>query len=101
MPYITVDKENSAEVKLYYEDHGTGKPVVLIHGFPLNGEAWEKQKVALLAAGYRTITFDRRGFGISDKPAFGYDYDTFAADLNKIMTKLDLKGAMLVGHSMG
>ncbi len=101
MGYITVDKENSTEIKLYYEDHGKGQPVVLIHGFPMNGEAWEKQKVALLAAGFRTITYDRRGFGRSDKPAFGYDYDTFVRDLEKIMNELDLHDAVLVGHSMG
>jgi non-heme chloroperoxidase len=101
MPYITVDKENSAKVKLYYEDHGTGQPVVMIHGFPLSGDAWEKQQLALLEAGFRTITYDRRGFGKSDKPSFGYDYDTFVTDLEHIMNELDLKDAVLVGHSMG
>ena len=101
MPFITVDRENSGEVQLYYEDHGKGQPVVLIHGFPLSGDAWEKQKYALLEGGYRTITYDRRGFGRSDKPAVGYDYDTFTADLNQIMTKLNLKDVVLVGHSMG
>ena len=101
MPYIKVDKENSGDVKLYYEDHGSGQPVVLIHGFPMNGEAWEKQKFALLKAGYRTITYDRRGFGRSDKPAFGYDYDTFTNDLDIVMDVLNLKNAVLMGHSMG
>lgn len=101
MPYIPVDKENSSVVNLYYEDHGSGQPVLLIHGFPLSGDAWEKQKMALFQAGYRTITYDRRGFGRSDKPAFGYDYDTFASDLNHLMTELDLRDAVLVGHSMG
>ena len=101
MPYISVGKENSGSIELYYEDHGSGRPVVLIHGFPLSGAAWEKQVSALLKAGYRTITYDRRGFGQSSQPTLGYDYDTFAADLNKIMTELDLREATLVGHSMG
>jgi non-heme chloroperoxidase len=101
MPYISVGKENSGAIELYYEDHGAGKPVVLIHGFPLSGAAWEKQVAALLQAGYRTITYDRRGFGKSSQPTVGYDYDTFAADLNTLMTQLDLHDAMLVGHSMG
>jgi non-heme chloroperoxidase len=103
MPYITVGKENTEPIQLYYEDHGasTGTPVVLIHGFPLSGAAWEKEIAALLNAGYRTITYDRRGFGKSSQPTIGYDYDTFAADLNVLMTQLDLRGAVLVGHSMG
>ena len=101
MPYISVGKENSGSIDLYYEDHGSGRPVVLIHGFPLSGAAWEKQVSALLKAGYRTITYDRRGFGQSSQPTLGYDYDTFAADLNTIMTELDLREATLVGHSMG
>ncbi len=101
MPFISVGKENSGSIDLYYEDHGSGRPVVLIHGFPLSGAAWEKQVSALLKAGYRTITYDRRGFGKSSQPALGYDYDTFAADLNKLMTELDLRDATLVGHSMG
>jgi len=101
MPYISVGKENSGSIDLYYEDHGSGRPVVLIHGFPLSGAAWEKQVLALLKAGYRTITYDRRGFGKSSQPTVGYDYDTFAADLNKIMTDLNLRETTLVGHSMG
>nr|MDT0662924.1 alpha/beta hydrolase [Micromonospora sp. DSM 115978] len=101
MPYITVGAENYAPIDLYYEDHGSGQPVVLIHGFPYSGSSWEKQVGPLLAAGYRTITYDRRGFGASSQPAGGYDYDTFAADLNTIMTDLDLRDAILVGHSMG
>jgi len=101
MPYITVGKENSGEIELYYEDHGTGTPVVLIHGWPLSGASWEKQVPVLLEAGYRVITYDRRGFGRSGRPSSGYTYDTFAEDLNKIMTKLDLKDASLVGFSMG
>lgn len=101
MPYITVGEENSTAIELYYEDHGTGQPVVLIHGFPLDGHSWEKQSAALLQAGYRVVTYDRRGFGRSSQPAVGYDYDTFAADLNVLMEKLDLTDAVLVGFSMG
>src|ERR687883_535520 len=87
--YINVGEENSASIELYYEDHGTGKPVVLIHGWPLSGASWEKQTGALLAAGYRVITYDRRGFGKSSQPAIGYDYDTFAEDLRKLVTTLE------------
>jgi pimeloyl-ACP methyl ester carboxylesterase len=101
MSFINVGKENSSDIDLYYEDHGTGKPVVLIHGWPLSGGSWEKQAPVLLNAGYRVITYDRRGFGNSSKPAFGYDYDTLAEDLHKLMTKLDLRDAALVGFSMG
>jgi len=101
MPYVTVGKENSGSIDLYYEDHGSGKPVVLIHGWPLSGRSWEKQLLALLEAGYRVVTYDRRGFGDSSKPTSGYDYDTFAADLHALITKLDLRDAALVGFSMG
>ena len=101
MPFITVNTENSAPIDLYYEDHGAGQPVVLIHGFPLSSAAWEKQVPPLIAAGYRTIAYDRRGFGNSSQPTVGYDYDTFAADLDVIMNELDLRDAILVGHSMG
>jgi pimeloyl-ACP methyl ester carboxylesterase len=101
MSFISVGKENSESIDLYYEDHGSGTPVVLIHGFPLSGRSWEKQTVALLGAGYRVIAYDRRGFGKSSQPTSGYDYDTFADDLHKVMTKLDLRGAALVGFSMG
>ncbi len=101
MPYIDVGKENSGTIKLYYEDHGTGKPVVLIHGWPLSGRSWEKQLPVLLDAGYRVITYDRRGFGESSQPTLGYDYDTFAKDLQQLMTTLDLREAALVGFSMG
>lgn len=101
MPYINVGKENSGSIDLYYEDHGTGKPVILIHGWPLSGRSWEKQVPVLLAAGYRVIKYDRRGFGDSSKPTSGYDYDTFAEDLHKLVTKLDLRDATLVGFSMG
>ncbi len=99
--YITVGQENSTPIELYYEDHGSGKPVVLIHGWPLSGASWEKQVAALLAGGHRVITYDRRGFGRSSKPSIGYEYDTFAEDLNKLLTKLDLRDAALVGFSMG
>jgi pimeloyl-ACP methyl ester carboxylesterase len=101
MNYITVGKENSCNIDIYYEDHGTGKPVVLIHGWPLSGASWEKQVPVLLASGRRVISYDRRGFGNSSKPTSGYDYDTFAEDLNKIILTLDLHNVMLVGFSMG
>ena len=101
MPHVSVGQENSASIELYYEDHGSGPPVVLIHGYPLSGRAWDKQVAALLEAGHRVITYDRRGFGQSSQPASGYDYGTFAADLNTLMETLDLRGATLVGHSMG
>ncbi|WP_018761037.1 alpha/beta fold hydrolase [Arthrobacter sp. 135MFCol5.1] len=101
MAFITVGTENSTDIELYYEDHGSGQPVVLIHGYPLDGSSWEKQTAALLGAGYRVITYDRRGFGKSSKPADGYDYDTFAADLNTLLTTLDLDNVVLVGFSMG
>jgi non-heme chloroperoxidase len=101
MPLITVGVNNTGTIDLYFEDHGQGRPVVLIHGFPLSGAAWEKQVPALISAGFRTITYDRRGFGRSSQPATGYDYDTFAADLDVIMNELDLRDAVLVGHSMG
>ena len=101
MPSITVGTENSGAIDLHYEDHGTGAPVVLIHGYPLSGRAWDKQVPMLLDAGRRVITYDRRGFGQSSQPSFGYNYDTFAADLNALMEKLDLRDVVLVGHSMG
>ena len=101
MSTITVGKENSTPINLYYEDHGSGSPVVLIHGWPLSGASWEKQTAALLAAGHRVITYDRRGFGRSSKPGVGYDYNTFAADLDKLLKKLALKKVALVGFSMG
>ena len=101
MPYITVGKENSGNIDLYYEDHGSGTPVVLIHGWPLSGASWEKQVPALVNAGHRVITYDRRGFGQSAKPFANYDYNTLSEDLNCLLTKLDLRGAALVGFSMG
>jgi len=101
MPYINVGQENSGNIDLYYEDHGTGKPVVLIHGYPLSGSSWEKQTAVLLAAGNRVITYDRRGFGKSSQPTIGYNYDTFAEDLHKVVTKVELRDFALVGFSMG
>jgi non-heme chloroperoxidase len=101
MATITVGKENSTPIELYYEDHGSGSPVVLIHGWPLSGASWEKQTAALLDAGHRVITYDRRGFGRSSKPGVGYNYDTFAADLDKVLRRLNLKKVALVGFSMG
>jgi pimeloyl-ACP methyl ester carboxylesterase len=98
---INVGKENSKSIDLYYEDFGSGPPVVLIHGWPLSGASWEKQTAALLAAGHRVITYDRRGFGRSSKPSVGYDYDTFADDLHAVLTKLDIEKVDLVGFSMG
>ena len=101
MGFITVGNENSTPVELYYEDQGAGQPVVLIHGYPLNGHSWERQTRELLAAGYRVITYDRRGFGESSKVGTGYDYDTFATDLHTLLETLDLRGVVLVGFSMG
>jgi len=101
MPYIAVGTENSGNIDLYYEDHGSGKPVILIHGYPLSGTSWEKQTAVLLAAGHRVITYDRRGFGKSSQPTVGYNYDTFAEDLRKLVTHLALRDFSLVGFSMG
>jgi len=101
MPYVTVGKENSANIDLYYEDHGSGQPVVLIHGYPLSGASWEKQVAVLLNEGHRVITYDRRGFGNSGQPTTGYNYDTFAEDLHKLVTHLGLRDLTLVGFSMG
>jgi non-heme chloroperoxidase len=101
MPRITVGTENSAAIEIHYEDHGSGQPVVLIHGYPLNGASWEKQERVLLQAGYRVITYDRRGFGKSSQPTVGYDYDTFAADLNAVLEHVGLNDVVLVGFSMG
>lgn len=101
MGRITVGQENTTDVELYYEDQGSGQPVVLIHGYPLDGHSWERQTRELLAAGYRVITYDRRGFGQSSKVGSGYDYDTFAADLDTLLETLDLRDVVLVGFSMG
>ena len=101
MPRITVGTENDASIEIHYEDHGSGQPVVLIHGYPLNGNSWERQERELLASGHRVISYDRRGFGRSSQPTVGYDYDTFAADLNALLEHLDLTDVVLVGFSMG
>ena len=101
MSVITVGTENSTSIDLHYEDHGSGQAVVLIHGYPLDGTSWERQQREILDAGYRVITYDRRGFGKSSQPTVGYDYDTFAADLDAVLTTLDLTDVVLVGFSMG
>jgi pimeloyl-ACP methyl ester carboxylesterase len=101
MPYLTVGKENSGDIELYYEDHGSGDPVILIHGYPLNGASWEKQIPPLLKAGHRVITYDRRGFGKSSQPTTGYNYDTFSEDLHNLVSQLKLRNFALVGFSMG
>ena len=101
MSYVTVGKENSGNIELYYEDHGSGQPVILIHGYPLSGASWEKQVPVLLDAGYRVVTYDRRGFGKSSQPTEGYNYDTFAQDLRELITQLKLVDFILVGFSMG
>src|SRR6267143_1619970 len=101
MPYVTVGSENNTDIEIYYEDHGAGQPVVLIHGYPLSGRAWDKQIPVLLEHGHRVITYDRRGFGKSSQPTTGYDYDTFANDLRMLLETLDLRDVTLVGHSMG
>ncbi len=100
MPTLTVTDDNRS-VDLYYEDHGSGSPVVLIHGWPLSGRSWEAQVPALVEAGHRVITYDRRGFGSSSQPWDGYDYDTLSADLSALLENLDLTGVTLVGFSMG
>jgi len=101
MPFVTVGRENSAAVRIYYEDHGSGPPVVLVHGYALNGHSWEKQEAALLAAGHRVITYDRRGFGASSRPSSGYDFDTLASDLHLLLSRLNLRGVVLAGFAMG
>src|SRR5450755_2495358 len=101
MPRIAVGTENDAPIEIHYEDHGSGQAVVLIHGYPLNGNSWERQERELLAAGYRCISYDRRGFGRSSQPTVGYDYDTFAADLSALLEHLDLRDVVLCGFSMG
>jgi non-heme chloroperoxidase len=99
--YVTVGQENTAAIRIYYEDHGQGAPVVLVHGYLLDGHSWEKQETALLAAGYRVITYDRRGFGASSRPSVGYDYDTLAADLAVLLDQLDLSEVVLAGFCAG
>ena len=101
MPRITVGTENHAPIEIHYEDHGSGDPVVMVHGYPLDGNSWERQERELLAQGFRVITYDRRGFGRSSQPTVGYDYNTFAADLNDLLEHLDLRDVVLVGFSMG
>jgi non-heme chloroperoxidase len=101
MPYVKVGDENSGHIKLHYEDYGAGEPIVLIHGYPLSGRAWDKQVPVLLDSGHRVITYDRRGFGDSSRPSTGYDYDSFASDLKVLLDELDLRDVILVGHSMG
>jgi non-heme chloroperoxidase len=101
VPRISVGTENGGPVEIHYEDHGSGRPVMLIHGYPLDGNSWERQERELLANGYRAISYDRRGFGRSSQPAVGYDYDTFAADLNALLEHLDVADVALVGFSMG
>jgi len=101
MPKLKVGTENDADIEIYYEDHGSGQPVVLIHGYPLNSDSWERQERVLLSAGYRVVRYDRRGFGKSSRPTTGFDYDTFAADLNALMEDLELEDAVLAGFSMG
>jgi non-heme chloroperoxidase len=101
MPFVTTGRENSAEIRIYYEDHGTGSPVVLVHGYALNGRSWEKQEAILLAAGHRVITYDRRGFGASSRPSVGYDFDTLAGDLHVPLSRLNFRGVVLAGFAMG
>jgi non-heme chloroperoxidase len=101
MPYVTAGRENSAAVRIYYEDHGSGSPVVLVHGYGQNGHSWEKQEAALLAAGHRVITYDRRGCGASSRPSTGYDFGTLAADLHILLSTLGLRGVVLAGFAMG
>jgi non-heme chloroperoxidase len=101
MPFVTVGRENSAAIRIYYEDHGSGSPVVLVHGYALNGHSWEKQEAALLAAGHRVITYDRRGCGASSRPSTGYDFDTLAGDLHILLGRLDLRDVVLAGFGLG
>jgi non-heme chloroperoxidase len=101
MPFVTVGRENSAAIRIYYEDHGSGSPVVLVHGYAQDGHSWEKQEGALLAAGHRVITYDRRGFGASSRPSTGYDFDTLAGDLHILLSSLGLRGVVLAGFAMG
>src|SRR6266851_3706939 len=101
MPFVTVGRENSAAIRIYYEDHGSGSPVVLVHGYAQNGHSWEKQEAALLAAGHRVITYDRRGFGASSRPSTGYDFDTLASDLHVLLSRLALREVVLAGFAMG
>jgi pimeloyl-ACP methyl ester carboxylesterase len=100
MPFLTVGRD-AGNIDIYYEDHGVGRPVVLIHGFPLSGRSWERQIPPLIDSGHRVIIYDRRGFGRSSQTIAGYDFDIFSEDLRKLIKHLDLKHPSLVGHSMG
>src|SRR4029079_15551463 len=101
MPFVTVGRKNSAAIRIHYEDHGSGSPVVMVHGYAQSGRSWEKQEAALLAAGHRVITYDRRGSGASSRPSIGYDFDTLAGDLDVLLSRLDLRGVVLAGFAMG
>jgi non-heme chloroperoxidase len=101
MPFVTVGEENGQDIRIHFNDHGSGRPIVLIHGYPLDGNSWERQEPALIANGFRVISYDRRGFGRSSQPTTGYDYDTFAADLNALLDHLGLDDVVLAGFSMG
>jgi len=101
MGTITVGQENSTPIELYYEDHGSGDPVVLLAGWPLDSRSWEPQVHVLLEAGHRVIVYDRRGFGRSSQPTEGYDFDALADDLHQLLTKLDLREVTLIGFSLG
>jgi len=101
MPFVTVGDENGSDIRIHFNDHGSGRPIVLIHGYPLDGNSWERQERVLLEAGYRCISYDRRGFGLSSRPTVGYDYDTFAADLNALLDHMGLDDVVLAGFSMG
>jgi non-heme chloroperoxidase len=101
MGTVVVGQENSTPIELYYEDHGDGPPVVLLHGWPVDSRSWEPQLYPLLSAGHRVITYDRRGFGRSSRPTAGYDFTTLAADLNALLEQLDLTGATVIGFSLG
>ena len=101
MPFVTVGDENGSDIRIHFNDHGSGQPIVLIHGYPLDGNSWERQERVLLEAGYRCVSYDRRGFGLSSQPTTGYDYDTFAADLNALLDHLGLDDVVLAGFSMG
>src|ERR1700732_2864883 len=101
MPFVTVGRENSAAIQIYYEDHGSGSPFVRVPGYGLNGHSWEKQEAALLATGHRVVTYDRRGFGASSRPSTGYDFDKLAGDLHVLLSRLDLHGMVLAGFALG
>jgi non-heme chloroperoxidase len=101
MGTVTVGEENHTPIELYYEDHGTGPAVLLVHGWPLDSRSWEPQLHPLLAAGYRVVTYDRRGFGRSSRPTIGYDFNTLADDLDVLLSQLDLRDVTVIGFSLG